>query len=117
MLDLDDFHRNVPRTDGFEVFVFGDYADRIVTLGRARMRAVCGVVGEVTDLLARRTIALVAMVRVRVVTLGVDSAGESAFRSADFLLATARDFLGRAGASALDGCFLVAGVTWSMMAE
>lgn len=117
LLNLDDFHRNVPRTDGFKVFVFGDYADRVVALGRAGMGAVGGIVGEFTYLLARRTVALVAVVRVRVVTLGVDSTGKSAFWSADFLLAAARNLLGRARTPALDGCFLVARITRSVVAE
>lgn len=68
LLDFYDFHRNVPRSNGFEVFIFGDDADRVVAFGFAGMLAVGGVVGKVTNLLAWWTISLVAVMRVRVVT-------------------------------------------------
>lgn len=68
LLDFYDFHRNVPRSNGFEVFIFGNDADRVVALGFAGMLAVGCVVGKVTNLLTCRTISLVTKMRVRVVT-------------------------------------------------
>lgn len=74
LFDFDNLHRNVPRSNGFEVFVFGDDPNRIVALGFARVFAFGSFVGECANLLARRTVALVAVVRVGVVTLGMNSA-------------------------------------------
>lgn len=67
LLDFYYFHRNVPRSNGFEVLIFGNDADRVVALGFAGMLAVCGIVGQVTNLLAWWAVALVAVMRIRVV--------------------------------------------------
>lgn len=69
LFDFYDFHRNVPRSDWFEIFIFGNDADRVVAFGLTGMLAFGGVVGKVTNLLARWTISLVAVMRVRVMTL------------------------------------------------
>lgn len=117
MFDFDDFHGDVPGSDGFEVFIFGNDTDRVVALGLAGMAAVGGIVGKVADLLARGTVALVAVMRIRVVAFGVDSTRESALGGANFFLAAARDVLGGAGTSTLDGGFLVARIARSVVAK
>lgn len=117
LLDFDDFHRNVPRANRFKVLLFGDDTNRVVALGLTRMGTVGGVVGEAADLLASWTIALMAVVWVRVMTFGMDSAWETALWGANFFLTTAGDFLGCSGASALDCGLLVTGITWAVMAE
>lgn len=69
---FDDFHRNVPRSNGFKVFIFGNDANRVVALGLAGMLAVGGVVGKVANLLTWWTVALVAVMRICVVAFGMD---------------------------------------------
>lgn len=117
LLDFDDFHRNVPRPNRFKVLLFGDDPNRVVALGLTGMGTVGGVVDEAADLLASWTIALMAVVWVRVMTFGMDSAWETALWGANFFLTTAGDFLRCSGTSALDCGLLVAGITWAVMAE
>lgn len=45
LFDFHDFHGDVPWSDGFEVFIFGNDADRVVALGLAGVAAVGGIVG------------------------------------------------------------------------
>lgn len=69
LFDFYDFHWDVPRSNWFEIFIFGNDADRVVAPGFAGMLAVGGVIGKVTNLLARWTISLMAVMRVSVMTL------------------------------------------------
>lgn len=73
LFDFYYFHGDVPRSDGFEILIFGNDSDRVVALGLAGMLAVGGVVGKVTNLLAWWTISLVTVMRIRVVAFRMNS--------------------------------------------
>lgn len=68
------FQRNIPRSYGFEVLILRYNSYRIVALGPTRMLTIGSVIFQTANLLTSRTVALVAVVGIRVVTFRRDAA-------------------------------------------
>lgn len=70
-----------------------------MTLGLARMFALGGVIFQSANLLTGRTIALMAVMGIRVVTLRGNTARQPTLDGADFLFASTWNFESRSGTS------------------